>query len=69
MRIQTSSTMLVETLNLWQGRGLFAATQLETVIYGLVFGLIALGVLSNLVFWLWLRECVYRSYTISVVSG
>lgn len=68
MRIQTSSTMLVETLNLWQEQGLFAATQLETVIYGLVFGLIALGVLSNLVFWLWLREGVYRSYTVYLVT-
>ncbi|GAB1393613.1 hypothetical protein MASR1M60_17770 [Rhodocyclaceae bacterium] len=56
LRIQTSSSMLVETLNLWQPPGLLITTQTETAFYWLVFGLIALGVLSNLVFWLWLRR-------------
>jgi signal transduction histidine kinase len=68
LRIQTSSTMMVETLNLWQYPGLLAATQMETALYWLVFGLIALGVLSNLVFWFWLRDGIYRSYTVYLVT-
>lgn len=68
LRIQTSSTMLVETLNIWQYSGLIASTQMETAFSWLVFGLIALGVLSNLVFWLWLREGIYRAYTVYLVT-
>lgn len=63
LRIRTSSSMLVETLNLWQYTGLLAATQHEAALYWLVFGLITLGLLSNLVLWLWLREGIYRTYT------
>lgn len=68
LRIQTTSTMLVETLNVWQYPGLLAATQKEAAVYWLVFGLIALGVLSNLVFWVWLREGIYRYYTVYLVT-
>lgn len=68
LRIKTSSTMLAEALNIWQYPGLLAATQMETAFYWLVFGLIALGLLSNLVFWLWLREDIYRSYTIYLIT-
>lgn len=68
LRIRTSSTMLVETLNVWQYPGLIAATQREASVYWLVFGIIALGALSNLVFWLWLRESIYRSYTLYLVA-
>lgn len=68
LRIKTSSTMLVETLNIWQYPGLLATMQVETAFYWLVFGLITLGALSNLVFWLWLREDIYRSYTVYLVT-
>lgn len=68
LRIRTSSTMLVETLNVWQYPGLIAATQRESAVYWLVFGIIALGALSNLVFWLWLRESIYRSYTLYLLA-
>lgn len=68
LRIRTSSSMLVETLNVWQYPGLIGATQTESAVYWLVFGIIALGALSNLVFWLWLRDGIYRSYTIYLVA-
>lgn len=68
LRIQTTSTMLLETLNFWQYPGLIAATQHEAALYWLVFGVMALGALSNLVFWIWLREGIYRSYTLYLVS-
>ncbi|WP_081700216.1 sensor histidine kinase [Azonexus hydrophilus] len=68
LRVKTTSTMMVETLHLWQRNGLLANTQIENAFYWLVFGLIALGVLSNLVFWVWLREGIYRSYTVYLVT-
>lgn len=68
LRIRTTSTMLVETLNVWQPPGLLAHVHREAAWYWGVLGLIALGALSNLVFWLWLREPIYRAYTFYLVS-
>ena len=64
LRIQTSSTMLIETLNLWQYTGLLRSTETETAVYWLVLGIVALGLLSNVVFWIWLRERIYAAYTL-----
>ena len=68
LRIRTSSTMLVETINVWQYPGLLAASQHENALYWLVFGIIVLGILSNLVFWILLREGIYRSYTLYLLT-
>lgn len=68
LRVQTTSTMLVETMNVWQYAGLLAATQQQTAVHWLVFGLIALGALSYLVFWVWLRESIYGSYAVYLAA-
>lgn len=68
LRIRTSSTMLVETLNVWQPTGLLANVHQEAAWYWGVFGILALGALSNLVFWVWLREAIYRAYTLYLIS-
>lgn len=68
LRIRTTSTMLVETLNVWQPAGLLASAHREAAWYWGVFGLMALGALSNLVFWWWLRERIYCAYTAYLVS-
>ena len=61
LRVKTSSTMQVRVVA-WQYTGLLATTQSDTGFYSAYFGLLALGFLSNLVFWFWLRERVYLSY-------
>ncbi|NWG32315.1 MAG: sensor histidine kinase [Rhodocyclaceae bacterium] len=68
LRIRTTSTMLVETVNVWQPTGLIAHAHREAAWYWGVFGLIALGALSNLVFWLWLREPIHRVYTVYLIA-
>lgn len=68
LRIQTTSTMLVDTINVWQPPGLLQAAQREGTYYGLGFGIITLGFLSNVVFWIWLREGIYGSYAIYLLS-
>ena len=62
LRVHTESTMLAEMVNLWQPPGLLAATAQDAALHGLLLGMIALGALSYIVFWLWLREGVYRLY-------
>jgi signal transduction histidine kinase len=61
LRVKTKSSMLVRVVA-WQYPGLLAATQTDTSLYSAYFGLLALGFISNLVFWFWLREHVYRNY-------
>jgi len=61
LRVKTSSTMQVRVAA-WQYEGLLAATQTDTSFYSAYLGLLALGFMSSLVFWLWLRERVYLSY-------
>lgn len=66
LRVKTTSSMLVRVFA-WQYAGLLADTQTTTALYSAYFGMIALGILSNLVFWLWLRERVYLSYSAYLV--
>ena len=61
LRVKTKSTMLVR-VQAWQYPGLLRATQTDTSIYTFYFGLIALGFMTNLVFWFWLRDRLYASY-------
>jgi signal transduction histidine kinase len=61
LRIQSSSTMLVQ-VQAWQYTGLLAQAQLDTSLYSIYFGILALGVMSNLMYWFWLRERIYLSY-------
>ena len=61
LRVKTTSTMFVLVFA-WQYPGLLAATQTDTSIYAIYFGLIALGFMTNLVFWFWLRDRLYVSY-------
>ncbi len=61
LRVKTTSTMLVRVLA-WQYPGLLLAAQTDTGIYSAYFGLIVLAFLTNLVFWLWLRDRIYVSY-------
>jgi signal transduction histidine kinase len=68
LRVQTSSTMVVETLNLWQPSGLLSHAQTDSAMYWSVFGLITLGLFSNLLFWAWLREPVYLIYSLYLLG-
>ena len=61
LRIQTRSAMLVQA-QLWQHSGLLAQAQASTGLYSAYFGLLALALVSNLMFWLWLRERIYLFY-------
>lgn len=61
LRVKTASTMLVR-VQAWQYTGLLAVAQTDTSLYSIYFGILALGVMSNLVFWFWLRERIYLSY-------
>ena len=61
LRVKTASTMLVR-VQAWQYTGLLAAAQTDTSLYSIYFGILALGFMSNLVFWFWLRERIYLSY-------
>ncbi|MEI8170741.1 MAG: sensor histidine kinase [Rhodoferax sp.] len=61
LRIKTSSTMLVR-VQAWQYAGLLSSAQTDTSLFSVYFGILALGIMSNLVFWFWLRERIYLSY-------
>ena len=61
LRVKTTSTMLVRVFA-WQYPGLLGATQTDTSIYNIYFGLIALSFMTNMVFWFWLRDRLYASY-------
>ena len=61
LRVKTTSTMLVR-VSAWQYTGLLASAQVDTSFYSVYFGVLGLGLLSNLVFWFWLRERLYLSY-------
>ncbi len=61
LRVKTSSTMLVR-VQAWQDSGLLAAVQTDTSLYSVYFGILALGFVSNLMFWFWLRERLYLTY-------
>lgn len=67
LRVQTKSTMQVQLL-IWQYPGLLAQAQSETVFYGVYFGILALTLVSNLVFWLWMREQIYLSYCAYLIA-
>lgn len=62
LRIKTTSTMLVRVF-VAQYAGLLVRAQVDTALYATYFGVVALGVLANLVFWVWLRAHVYLSYS------
>lgn len=62
LRVKTTSTMLVRVF-VAQYAGLLARAQVDTALYASFFGVVALGVLANLVFWVWLRAHVYLSYS------
>lgn len=62
LRIKTSSSLVVDTLDIWQPTGLIASSQTESAFYWFVFGIISLGAISNIVFWFWLGERVYYLY-------
>lgn len=62
LRVKTTSSMLARVVA-WQYEGLLAETQSDTAFYSIYFGVIVLGILSNLVFWVWLRARVYLSYS------
>lgn len=61
LRVKTSSTMMVR-VKAWQYPGLLAEAQTDTSLYGIYFGILALGFVSNLLFWYWLRDRLYLSY-------
>ena len=61
LRVKTKGTMLVR-VDAWQYPGLLSAAQTDTTYYSAYFGLIALGLMTNLVFWFWLRDRIYMSY-------
>lgn len=61
LRVKTTSTMLVR-VQAWQYAGLLAASQVDTSLYSVYFGILVLALLSNLVFWFWLRERLYLNY-------
>lgn len=61
LRIKTSSTMLVR-VQAWQNAGLLAQTQVDTGLYSVFFGILALALVSNLMYWFWLRERLYLIY-------
>lgn len=62
LRVKTTSTMLVRVF-VEQYAGLLVRAQIDTGLYATYFGVVALGVLANLVFWVWLRTHVYLSYS------
>lgn len=62
LRVKTTSTMLVR-VQAWQYTGLLADSQIDTSLYSIYFGILVLGVLSNLIFWFWLRERLYLNYS------
>ena len=61
LRIQTRSAMLVQA-QLWQHSGLLAQAQASTGLYSAYFGILALALISNLMFWFWLHERIYLFY-------
>lgn len=61
LRVKTSSAMLIR-IQAWQSTGLLAKAQLDTSLYSIYFGILALAIMSNLMYWLWLRERIYLSY-------
>lgn len=63
LRVQTTSTMVVDPVRLWQPVGLEIKGQSDSALHWFVYGLIALGLVSNLLFWVWLRESVYVIYS------
>ena len=61
LRLQTTSTMLAQ-VKVWQYAGLLAEAQTDSSLYSVYFGILALAFVSNLVFWLRLRERLYLTY-------
>jgi signal transduction histidine kinase len=67
LRVQTKSTMRV-SLMIWQYPGVLAQAQSEATFYGAYFGILALALVSNLVFWLWMRERIYLVYSVYLIA-
>ena len=61
LRVKTSSAMVVR-VQAWQYAGLMTEVQADTALYGVYFGILALAFISNLLFWVWLRERMYLRY-------
>lgn len=62
LRIKTTSTLMVDTVNVWQYPGLLSQAQRDGALFWGVCGFITFVALLNLVFWFWLRERVYGLY-------
>ena len=61
LRVKTSSAMLVNIVA-WQYMGMLTETQNDSILYSTYFGILLLGLVTNLAFWFWLRERLYLHY-------
>lgn len=68
IRIRSTSTFRVEPIDLVQLEGLRAAGQADIALYSFVFGIIFLGLFSNLMFGLRLRDTMYAYYTVYLAA-
>jgi signal transduction histidine kinase len=68
LRLATRTSM-VTTLKLWSPMALFEDSNLETFIWGLVFGSYCLVVFFYSAFWLWTREKVHLYYVMYVTTN
>ncbi|WP_416547570.1 7TM-DISM domain-containing protein [Limnohabitans sp. DCL3] len=65
----TSRTSMVTNLKLWSPMALFENSNLETFIWGLVFGSYVLVVFFYSAFWIWTREKIHLFYVLYVSTN
>jgi signal transduction histidine kinase len=63
LRVRTDSTIAVQP-TLWQPREFARRAALEGNLLGIFYGLLLLALLFSLVFWIWFKEPLYRSYIV-----
>lgn len=63
LRVRTDSTFAVQP-TLWQPREFAHRAALEGNLFGIFYGLLLLALLFSLIFWIWFKEPLYRSYLI-----
>jgi signal transduction histidine kinase len=63
LRVRTDSTFAVQP-TLWQPREFAHRAALEGNLLGIFYGLLLLALLFSLIFWIWFKEPLYRSYLI-----
>lgn len=68
LRLQTTSSSIA-ALQLWQPDQFRSAASLEYAAQGMYFGIFALVIFLNLIFWIWLRDALYGWFCLHMLAN